>query len=100
VGQLVITVSGVNDAPVAVDDVGSGAEDSLISGTVAPNDTDVDDGASLSFAPNNVPAGFSMAADGSWSLDATNAAYQHIAQGDHQDVIVNYTVTDEHGASD
>ena len=48
---LTITVNGVNDAPVAVDDSGSGNEDSTITGTVATNDSDVDDGASLSYAP-------------------------------------------------
>ena len=79
--SLTIRVNGVNDAPVAVDDSGSGNEDSTITGTVATNDSDVDDGASLSYAPNNVPAGFAMLGDGSWSLDASNAAYQHIAQG-------------------
>ena len=94
--SLTIRVNGVNDAPVAVDDSGSGNEDSTITGTVATNDSDVDDGASLSYAPNNVPAGFAMLGDGSWSLDASNAAYQHIAQGAYEDVVVTYTVTDEH----
>ena len=96
-----ITVTGTNDGPVADDDSGSGNEDTTISGSVAANDDDADDGAVLGFAVNgSPPAGFSMDGDGNWSLDASNLAYQHIAAGESQEVIVNYTVTDEHGASD
>ena len=39
-------------------------------------------------------------ADGSYSFDASNAAYQHLAAGATQDVVVSYTVTDEHGATE
>ena len=48
--NLTITITGTNDAPVAVDDVGSGNEDTVITGTVATNDSDVDAGAVLSYA--------------------------------------------------
>ncbi|MER9330802.1 VCBS domain-containing protein, partial [Mesorhizobium sp. M0488] len=37
--------------------------------------------------------------DGSYSFDAANAAYQHLAQGATLPVVANYTVTDQHGAS-
>src|SRR5207249_4016 len=48
----------------------------------------------------NAPvAGLTLNADGSYSLDAGNAAYQHLAQGATTDVVANYTVTDEHGAT-
>src|SRR5687768_11583264 len=101
VGQLTITVTGVNDAPVAVDDVGSGLEDTLITGTVATNDSDVDDGASLSYALNGAPpAGLTFNPNGSWSLDASDPAYQHLAAGVPTDVVVNYTVSDGLGGSD
>src|SRR5258705_314650 len=98
--SLTITVNGVNDAPVARDDAKSGNEDSTITGSVATNDSDADDGATLGYAlVGAAPAGLTFNGDGSWSLDASDAAYQHIAQGSHQDVVVSYTVTDEHGAS-
>ena len=42
---LTITVTGTNDAPVAVADTDAGLEDSTITGSVATNDSDVDDGA-------------------------------------------------------
>jgi gliding motility-associated-like protein len=39
-GDLVITISAVNDAPLAVNDVKSGPEDANITGNVKDNDTD------------------------------------------------------------
>ena len=44
-------------------------------------------------------AGLTLNADGSYSFDASNAAYQHLAAGATADVVVSYTVTDEHGAT-
>ena len=41
----------------------------------------------------------SFSSDGSYSFDAGNAAYDHLAEGATQNVVVNYTVTDEHGVS-
>ncbi|MCD9889405.1 VCBS domain-containing protein, partial [Bradyrhizobium diazoefficiens] len=97
--SLTITLSGTNDAPVAVADTDSGLEDSTITGTVASNDSDVDDGAVLTYAQTSAVAGLALNPDGSYSLDAGNAAYQHLAQGATTDVVANYTVTDEHGAT-
>ncbi|SDJ93757.1 VCBS repeat-containing protein [Bradyrhizobium sp. Rc2d] len=42
--SVTITLTGTNDAPVAVADTNSGSEDTTITGTVATNDSDVDDG--------------------------------------------------------
>jgi VCBS repeat-containing protein len=95
-----VTVTGVNDAPVAAADVGAGNEDSIITGNVAGNDADVDDGAVLSYALDAPVAGLTLNPDGSYSLDASNAAYQHLAQGETTDVIASYTVTDDQGATD
>ncbi|WP_394893684.1 beta strand repeat-containing protein [Mesorhizobium sp. AaZ16] len=100
-GQLTVTVTGVNDAPVAVDDTDAGDEDTLITGSVAGNDTDIDDGASLSYAlVNPAPAGLTFNANGSYSLDTTHPAYQHLAAGATTDVVVAYTVSDGLGGSD
>ena len=96
---LTITLTGTNDTPVAVADTNSGNEDTTITGTVATNDSDVDDGAILSYSLNAPVAGLTLNADGSYSFDASNAAYQHLAQGATTDVVANYTVTDEHGAT-
>ncbi len=80
---LTITVTGTNDAPVAVADTNAGDEDSAaITGTVATNDSDVDDGAALSYSAQCAgAAGLTLNANGSYSFDAGNAAYQHLAQG-------------------
>ena len=39
-----------------------------------------------------------LLANGSYTLDASNAAYQHLAQGATTNVVANYTVTDQFGA--
>src|SRR6202040_411454 len=96
---LTITLTGTNDAPVAVADTNSGNEDTTISGTVATNDSDVDDGATLTYSLNAPVAGLTLATDGSYSFNAGNAAYQHLAQGATTNVIANYTVTNDHGAT-
>ena len=96
---LTVTLTGTNDAPVAVADANAGTEDTTITGTVAANDSDVDNGAVLSFSLDAPVAGLTLNADGSYSLDAANAAYQHLAQGETADVVANYTVTDEFGAT-
>ena len=53
----------------------------------------------LTYASNAPVAGLTLNPDGSYSFDAGNAAYQHLAAGRHHDVVANYTVTDEHGAT-
>jgi len=97
--NLVVTITGTNDSPVAVADVNAANEDTPLTGTVASNDSDIDDGAVLSYSLNAPVAGLTLASNGSYSFDAANAAYQHLAQGALTDVVSTYTVTDEQGAS-
>ncbi|QRY81741.1 retention module-containing protein [Pseudomonas sp. PDNC002] len=95
---LTLTVTGTNDAPVASATVGAVKEDAQISGQLAA--TDADDGAKLTYALDKAaPAGFSVDADGKWSFDASDAAYQHLKAGATQVISVPFTVTDEHGAT-
>src|SRR4029078_11781848 len=96
---LTITLTGTNDAPVAVADTNAGSEDSTITGTIASNDSDVDDGSTMSYSLDAAVAGLTLNPNGSYSFDAGNPAYQHLAQGATTDVVANYTVTDEHGAT-
>ena len=97
---LTITLTGTNDKPVAVADTDSGLEDTTITGSVATNDSDVDDGDDAEPMRCDAPvAGLTLDADGSYSFDAADAAYQHLAEGATTDVVANYTVTDEHGAT-
>ena len=97
--NVTITITGTNDAPVAVADTNSGCEDTTITGTVASNDSDVDDGAVLSYSLNAPVAGLTLNSRRQLQLRSSNAAYQHLAQGATSDVVVNYTVTDQHGAT-
>src|SRR5919112_216829 len=66
---------------------------------MATNDSDVDDGAVLSYALDAPVAGLTLGTNGSYSFDAANAAYQHLAQGATLPVVANYTVTDQYGAT-
>jgi VCBS repeat-containing protein len=96
---LTITVTGTNDAPVAVADVATATEDgAAVTGSVATNDSDVDNGAVLTYALDAPVAGLTLNANGSYSFDPSNAAYQSLAVGETTDVVATYTVTDENGA--
>ena len=87
---LTITVTGANDAPVAVADTANATEGgATISGSVATNDSDVDDGAVLTYSTAST-AGLSFSSDGSYSFDAGNAAYDHLAEGATQNVVVTH----------
>src|SRR5205823_98112 len=98
---VTITVTGTNDAPVAVADTWSATEDAaVLTGSVATNDSDVDDGATLSYALDAAVAGLTLNPNGSYSFDPSNAAYQHLTPRPTTNVEAHYTVTDEHGAHD
>ncbi|WP_028970223.1 VCBS domain-containing protein [Sphingomonas sp. URHD0057] len=95
-----VTITGTNDAPVARADTSLVAEDSLTTGSVALNDSDVDHGSVLTFATTGqLPAGFTMMSNGSWAFDGSNPAYQGLGAGSMSQLAVSYTVTDEHGAT-
>ena len=68
---LTITVTGTNDAPVAVADTNAGDRGQpIITGTVATNDSDVDDGARPELRAQCAGgAGLTLNADGSYSFD-------------------------------
>jgi VCBS repeat-containing protein len=94
---LVITVTGTNDAPVAVADVASATEGgAVITGSVAANDSDVD-GNTLSFVAatgQGEVAGLSFSGNGSYTFDPTVAAYDHLNVGETEVVTYHYTVSD------
>ncbi|WP_322978515.1 retention module-containing protein [Pseudomonas sp. C11] len=88
-----LTITPVNDAPVAAATTAETVEDApAIGGQLAANDVDGD---TLSFSLNNpAPAGFSLNANGSWTFDPSNAAYQSLGQGEELVIQVPFTVTD------
>ena len=96
---VTVSITGTNDGPVAQGASFAVSEDAaLVNGSVLATDTDAN--AVLSFALNGAaPAGLVFSADGSYSFDASNAAYQSLASGQTQVVTVPYTVTDDQGAT-
>jgi VCBS repeat-containing protein len=99
--SVTFTVTGTNDGPT----VGA-----IVSGTVsedAPTQSfnllagagDVDDGHVLHASTiSGLPAGVTQVGD-HLVVDPSNAAFQHIAQGQQQVLTFNYLITDEFGAS-
>ena len=69
VATVTITVTGVNDAPVAANDTASTPEETAVSGTVLGNDTDVDTGTTLTATLGASPAhgAVTLNADGSFT---------------------------------
>lgn len=96
-----ITINGTNDAPTV-----SGPVTATVAEDAAPsvlnalaNASDVDDGHVLSVvnvpAAGSLPAGVTYdAVTHTFTLDPTNAAYQHLGAGDSTVVTVNYGVSD------
>ena len=90
---LTITVNGANDEPVAAP---AGATDP-VSGQLAASD--VDDNAVLTFALDAPVPGLVVSEDGSYTFDSSNPAYAALVTGESVEVIANWTVTDNGGAS-
>jgi VCBS repeat-containing protein len=111
---VTITIDGVNDAPVGVDDTVTANEDTVLTVSAAgvlANDTDVDAGdtktvATINGAAANVGAQIALAsgalltvqADGGFLYDA-NGQFQSLQVGDTATDSFTYTVVDGQGAS-
>jgi VCBS repeat-containing protein len=91
--DVTVTVTGVNDAPVAVSDAFTTAEDLPAAGNVLANDTDTDGGA-LTAALGSGPASgvLGLNADGSFTY-TPNANFSGVDS-------FTYTVSDGDGGSD
>ncbi|MFN2201851.1 MAG: VCBS domain-containing protein, partial [Caldilineaceae bacterium] len=119
--NLIVTVNGANDAPVAIADNNTNAPDPVVedgdptaSGSVLSNDTDVDNGAVLTVAAvngNSTNVGIAVTgtygsviinSDGSYTytLDNADPDTQALGQGEVVTEEFQYTVTDEYGATD
>ncbi|WP_297836834.1 VCBS domain-containing protein, partial [uncultured Roseibium sp.] len=97
--SLVITVTGTNDGPVLTAATASAVEDGkVVTGQMIA--TDVDTGDTKSFSISHPVDGFAMNSDGSWTFDPSHAAYQHLAQGQVEQLTIPVTVTDRAGATD
>src|SRR5207302_360341 len=127
--NLTITITGTNDAPVAVADTNAtdpvteaGVQDggntpepgdAIAAGNVLTNDTDVDTGHVLTVAAVNGVSGnvgaavvgtygsVTIGSNGSYTytLDNSDPDTNALAQGASVTDVFSYTVTDEHGAT-
>jgi len=95
---VTVTVTAVNDVPLAVADVGAVVEDAVLTGTVATNDSDVDRD-TLTYTLAAPVAGRTLAANGGYTFNAADAAYQNLAAGQTRAVVANYTVSDGKGGT-
>jgi len=101
-GNLDITVTGANDAPVLAGDSAFLIEDLMVSasGNVLANDIDMDSGTTLAVADPSTRRGsygtLSLATDGSYvySLDNANGAVQSLGRGAVVAEHFSYTATD------
>ena len=96
---VTVNVAAVNDAPVAQAASFTVAEDAaVVNGAVTA--TDVDAGATLTFALNGAaPAGLTFNSNGTYSFNPANAAYQSLGVNQQTIITVPYTVTDNAGAT-
>ena len=97
--DIIIKITGTNDAPVAVADVAAGTENQTLDIDVLANDTDVDDGHVFTLvsagAPTNKGAA-SVVANQVHFVPGTD--FDHLAQGATEHVTLSYTMQDEFGA--
>ncbi|MBW8640680.1 VCBS domain-containing protein [Hoeflea sp. WL0058] len=96
-----VRLAGANDAPVAVEDMDLAVEDGpVLNGSVADNDSDIDNDAVLTYALDVPVDGLNLDTDGSYAFDPAHETFQSLSEGAVIEVEAAYTVTDEHGASD
>jgi VCBS repeat-containing protein len=89
--NLVITITGNNDVPVAVASSNTVNEDATITGSVSA--TDADTGAVLSYAlVNPAPMGLTFNSDGTYTFDVSS--YDSLAVGQTQVLDIAFTATD------
>src|SRR5437016_136566 len=97
---VVVTITGTNDAPVAVADVAAGTENQTLTIDVLANDTDVDDGHAFTLVSASAPIGQGSASVAGNQLQFNPGSdFDHLAQGATASVTLSYNMTDEHGAS-
>uniref|UniRef100_UPI0037511169 DUF4214 domain-containing protein n=1 Tax=Undibacterium sp. TaxID=1914977 RepID=UPI0037511169 len=90
---VVATVTNVNEAPVAQAAAAGAAEGSaVINGTVTATDVD---STALTYSLNSAaPAGLTFNADGTYSFNPANSAFDALAAGATQVLTIGFTVTD------
>ncbi len=112
-GTVTITVTGENDAPVAVDDAVETNEDTAVVFDVHTNDVDVDGGPLLVAAINGTAVmaddgqAIAVTGGGTLTLNADgflsfnpNGEFEDLAPDDIREVTATYQITDGRGGTD
>jgi VCBS repeat-containing protein len=95
-----ITVNGVNDAPTANADTGSTAENTAANFDVLANDADADTTHVFTLNSASAPVGKGTASVVSNEVHFDpGTAFDHLAVGAHEDVVIAYTMQDDHGVT-
>jgi len=97
---VTITVTGSNDAPVAVADAATTEENTVVTIDVLANDSDPDNGDTLTIASATVAAnsGSVSIVGGQLEWDP-GADFDYLNDGETATVVVDYTVTDGNGGN-
>ncbi|SMR98974.1 VCBS domain-containing protein [Vibrio mangrovi] len=96
--DIVIEITGTNDAPVAVAKTDAVTEDGLTIGIIRASDVDLPDGENLVFSTDSTVAGLTLNANGVYTFDASS--YDYLGEGETQVLEIPITVTDDQGATD
>ena len=96
--NLVITITGTNDAPVVSAAVDTVDEDATITGSVSGTDADAGETVGLTYAVvGTPPAGLTFNTDGSYTFDASS--YDALTEGEPLVLTIPFTATDGNGTT-
>jgi VCBS repeat-containing protein len=100
--QIQITLKGSNDMPVADADVARVVDESagVIEGQLVASDVDSQQLSYDVATGVDVPDGFSLSADGRYSFNPADQAYDYLGVGDSEIITIPVQVSDESGAID
>ena len=93
-----IGVTSVNDGPVAEAEAISGSEDSdfVYDGQLDASDID---GTVVSYEVADAPEGLTVNNDGTYTYAPAAGTFDYLAEGETAEITVDYTVTDDKGAT-
>ncbi|MGZ5052754.1 MAG: Ig-like domain-containing protein [Methylobacter sp.] len=97
--DVTVTITGSNDAPVAVADTAAGTENQILTIDVLGNDTDVDNNHVFTLNTGSAPVnkGSVSVVDNKLVFNP-GSDFDHLAQGVAETVTLSYEMQDEYGA--
>ncbi|TWU40253.1 Cadherin domain protein [Novipirellula aureliae] len=97
--NVVITVTGTNDGPVAQAGTNTATEDgAVVNGTLSENDVDTSDTHTYSLVTNTSEGSVTVQSNGDYTFDP-GADFQDLSIGETRDVTFTYEVEDNNGAT-